>query len=296
MNTQRAPRGIAMILTLLAVLVISTAGLSLVRSSTSFSLSSRQALFEGRARIAANDLRSVLLSWVVDHSMDANGDAGAPDTSSLGVTIDDCEVQVEAVDLAGCLHARWLSGASSIASSFPVRYRTAFVPVEFADIDWTTAEPHERPTLEELLPHAPHVVWHNPDDGVNPDSLSRWVTTASEGALNMQNTPIDLLRAALSAAGVKEDDTRRILDARRDSNSIDPGAAARAVAASRKRVQQDPGSAVPLTTRAGPWGFIVVVSQDHLTARWWIEVEEVRLTRERANRKQWTVTQFRRIP
>lgn len=296
MILHRSQRGIAMILTLLAVLVLSSAGLTLVRTAATFTLESRQSLFETRARMTANDLRAVLVGWVAEHARSPRTDPNSLDAAPLNIAVDGYEVRVEPIDLGGCLHARWLAHAPSIASSLPVEFRRVSVPAEFAALDWKTAEPHERPTLEELLPRSARLVWKAPTGANTSNGLCHWVTTAGDGVLNIQSAPIDLLSSALAAAGVRPPDIRSILESRRAHTPIDPGAAARAIAAAAQRVDRHSGDAVPLTLRAGPWGFLVTVSQDHQKARWWAQVEETHTKAPAARRIQWAVTQFRRVP
>lgn len=287
-------RGIAMLLVLVAVLVLSSAGLALVRTAAAFSLSSRRSLFENQARITAHDLRDVLVDWTAKTAGGVAAGPGSPGSDPLNISVDAYAVRIEPIDLAGRLHVRWLADAPAIAMSLPAEYQGVAVPAEFAGLDWKTAEPHERPTLEELLPQSRGMAWNTPSTENDRGDLCRWVTTAGDGSLNMQSAPVELLASALAAAGVRPQDTRRLIEARRSRTPIDPDAAARAIAAAAHRVQD--GGAVPLTLRAGPWGFLLTVSQDQQTARWWVEIEEVRATRAGSGRTRWTVTQFRRVP
>lgn len=291
MKVSTSRSGIAMILVLLAVLVLSGAGLTLVRTSASFSNLARHELFERRSRITANDLREVLVAWVDQRSSSGGKQSG---TEELQLSIDGCDIEVETVDLAGCLHAKYLAGASSLLYSLPSEFHTLSIPKAYASLDWEKAIPEERPTLEELSSSNSFYIWGTQGDARSP-RLCQWITTAGRGSLNIHTAPLDLLSAAMTAAEVEASDARRVIKARSENHAIDPTVAARAVIVAQQAHRTN-GKVIPLTTREGPWGFLVTVKEDRQQARWWVEVEEVRAKHTSTPRHRWKVTQFRRVP
>lgn len=283
MNQRVSSRGVAMLLTLVAVMIVSTTGLMMLRTSAAFSLESKRTLFDARARIVAQDLRQPLLDWVRERA------TAIPDEEPFGgsLTRGDWTVNIRAIDLAGCLHARWL-GAAPIAATLPVPLNSAHLPDRYATLDWDRCTLEQRPTVEELLAR------ENGDQ--TSISVHEWLTVAGKGDLNITTAPLPLLEAVLSSVDADARDVRSILEARRDSTAIDTNAAGRVIAAARRQSDQAPGSVVPLTQSSGPWGFVVEVSQGRQSARYWLSVEQLRIERKSRRHTDWSIAEFRRVP
>lgn len=276
-------RGVAMLLTLIAVVVVSTTGVAMLRHSAAFSMESKRGLFESRTRLTVQDLREPLIAWVRERSR------SDVDTPPFGGTlqIGSWSINIYPVDLAGCLHSRWL-GIEAIAGALPEELQHARLPQQYEALDWERCSPGQRPTVEELVAHT--------DGSQPPVKALEWLTVSGKGELNIATAPIPLLDTALGLVEADARDVRAILEARATNASIDTGAASRVIAAAKCQADRAPGSVVPLTQSSGSWGFAIEVSEGLQHARYWMTIEQAHWTKDNHRRSDWTIVEFRRVP
>lgn len=298
-----AHRGIALLLALVALSLLSVTGVGVLRSATNASVSSSVDSEEAAARAIVRELTPLLLGWAEEHVELWQAELGAERHETRDMSkffsilgersafVNDRHIAIEAIDLSGRLHVSKISTLA--ATGLHVDLGGALIEIG------TPASPGQPRLLEQHFDPAWPIFPKAAAQDKSERAACLWITTHGSGALNLSTAPLSLLRAAL--IGLDPTVSRRIVEARRKGEPISPEDASGLVRARHAALGDDPnGRLVPLTTRSDSFGFIVSVSADAdglPPRRWWVVAAEVVATdRGRPRRPEWRVVEWRRIP
>ena len=306
MSPSPARRGIALVLSLMALSLLSVTGLGLLQTATNHVINADLVVEHAQVEALLNDL--VTLAPVLVSAEDVR----APDERSLDGSVrvidqqvGSTHVRVDRLDLSGRLYVSMLRSFAADGLPRPLNDLGPRLATRSGDSrpaqDWTLDE-----LADVLDPLQQQLVRPFP---VTPEAgqvtLADWVTPHGDGSLNIQSAPIPLLRAALH--GLDPTASTMAISARLHGEEI-PDEIARQLIVERRRLVSPTGSrAIPLATDARALAFHITISQQTTCEQWWIVLEHSIQDKTRAregsslrrpvdpDRGSWQVTRWRRI-
>ncbi|MCA9293222.1 MAG: hypothetical protein KDA20_05355 [Phycisphaerales bacterium] len=274
-------RGMALLLALLALSILSLTGVGLLRAASTSRLASTTDTTDAADRAIVRDLSHMILARLREQA----GPVADPDWLQPG-SLTWLEqrldaktlVRVQALDLCGRLRVDQLD--TFAASGLPAAVRRA---LRTDDIELTSGT---RPLLEAMLTEQP------PDDRATDPW--RWVTTHGSGAISLHTAPLPLLRGAL--IGLEPTATTQVLAARTAETPIPADLAQRLIAERRqqRRAGGNNDRFVALTDRSEAIGITITIARAGLSPRTWWLVASLEPATQRSG-PGWRIVEQRRV-
>lgn len=297
-------RGVALLLALLAVSLLSVTGVGLVRTATNHAVSSDLTTERAQAESLLMDIAAMFPSLMTSDDTRPAGEIQPGEAVRvLDRRIEHLHVWVDRHDLSGRLH---LSQVSTFAAQgLPSALDGLGAAINKQE---RTQEETQSMTLEQIIALLPahDQVGVRAFTGHESDAvvLSDWVTPHGDGTLNIQTAPIALLRAALQ--GLDPTAANDAIAHRLRGEAI-PASLARQLITERRRRATPTGStrAIPLSTNTRAVAFHVTIEQQSTIEQWWIVLEPRddksepatgwSLVRPIDPKASWQITRWRRI-
>ncbi|MCA9304922.1 MAG: hypothetical protein R3B46_02025 [Phycisphaerales bacterium] len=314
-------RGVALLLALLALSVVAAASISMLRTGTDASLGSRARAQSVECDLIIESITPHLLGWL---SLDADDAAreGEP-LPALGPGLNrvmdqqhgGVRVTVDAIDLSGCLHIRYIDsfaagGLSELLRSLGSRELQPSTTNRRADDISPPVLPEtiaglasaRAVSIDDHVDAFPSRVTADESLQASDACVVMQLTTLGDRALNVRTAPMPILEAAL--IGRDPAIAGQILDLRHSGRPIpdqliirlamsnEPGS--REGIRVQDRTGKNSGSEgnrggryVPLTGASSAAGFIVTIRHKGAMRRWWVSCERAH--------ESWAVRESRRI-
>ncbi len=297
-------RGIALLVSLVVVMSVSTLAVGLLQQAQSGSTASEFNTRSTQARLLVTDLTPRLLEWAAAETDSVFRAADDPsgwvpvfetDTGSLAIRID-------AIDCSGRLRIDRLSTFARMGLPAPLQQLQVN---QIREPNFKETK-ELRPLLESFANHTPdrsaieafsksHTSTAQPGTIV----LADWVTTHGSGALNITTAPLPLLKAALRSQDPSS--AREILALRESGGPIPPS-----LIQQSSNSASDSSKRLTLTTTSSAVGFILTVTDHGSEQRWWIVAEQLTASQLRGALSaaygadvsaisSWRITERRRI-
>lgn len=310
-------RGVALLMALLALSIVSAAAVAMLRAGTDASLAARSRGQQAQCEVIIESLTPYLVEWLstppkaeerdtTKQSSDEPARLGPGMNTVMNRDFRAMQVKVDAIDLSGCLHTRHLDAFAADGLTEPLRVLRA------ADFDSKSVfrrRPRTEPDIPPVLAEAMAVLaaqraggTRTPIDAFPPRdetenaqtlTVAEQLTSLGDGALNVRTAPLPILEAALH--GRDPSAAAQLLDLRRAEQPIPDqliASLSRPAEADRSSARDEPDRYVPLTGRSSAVGFLIRIDLGGSLRRWWIACELVSNQNKPA---RWIVRESRRI-